>query len=73
MEISYPSTASIGGKKHMFHVVEDSMDYAWSYFLKEKSELKDLMMTLFKDSKMMFGVTVRYAHCDNAGENETLE
>ena len=70
MDISFPSTAGMDGNKHWLLTVEDSTDYALSYFLKEKSELKDMMMSLLKDLKAMYGVTESY---DNAGENEAYE
>ena len=40
INISSPSTASMGGKKHWLLTVVDSTDDAWSLFLKEKSGLK---------------------------------
>ena len=39
IDISSPSTATTGGRKHWQLIVEDSMDYVWSYFLKEMYEL----------------------------------
>ena len=53
--------------------MEDSTNYAWSYFSKEKSELKDVMMFSFKDLKATYDVDVRYVCCDNAGKNEAFE
>ena len=57
--ISSPSTAIMGGNKHWLFVVEDSIYHAWCYFLKEKSELKDVMRSSLKDLKAI-GVTGRY-------------
>ena len=57
------------GKKHWLTKVEDSINYAWSQILKEKSEVKDVMTLLLKELKAMCGVTVRYACSNNAGEN----
>ena len=37
--ISSPSTSTFGGKKHWLLVIEDSTDYVWSYFSKEKMYL----------------------------------
>ena len=44
IDINSPSTASLGGKKYWLLIVENNTDYALSYFLPEKSELKDVMM-----------------------------
>ena len=41
-------TTTSGGKKHQLLVMEDSTDYAWSYFLKEKSDVKNATMGLIK-------------------------
>ena len=42
------STANMHSKRHQLLIVEDSIDYVRSYFLKEKSELKDLMLSLLR-------------------------
>ena len=72
LDISSPSTAYIGGKRHCLLIVEDSRDQMWSYFSKKKSELKDVMMSPLKDLKAMYCVTLRYVHCGNDGENEAF-
>ena len=73
IDISYPSTISMGCKKHWLLVLEDSIDYAWSYFLKEKSELEDIMLIFLKYLKSTQGINVRYTNCNNASENESFE
>ena len=73
LDISSPQTTSIGGKKHWLLVLDDCTDLAWSYFLKNKSDLKDEILALIKQLKAKFGITVRYIRCDNAGENLALE
>ena len=40
LDISSLSTSTFGGKKHWFLVIEGSINCEWSYFLKEKLELK---------------------------------
>ncbi len=71
--ISLPQTTSIGGKKNWLLVLDDCTDLAWSYFLKNKSNLKDEILALIKELKAKFGITVKYIRCDNAGENIALE
>ena len=44
-------------------------DYTWSYSLKAKSELRTVMMALFKDLKATHGIDVRYINCNNSGED----
>ena len=48
MEISSPSTKSMGGKIHWLLVFDDCTDYCWSYFLKEKGELKNDVIELIE-------------------------
>ena len=54
-------------------VLEDGIDYAWSNFLKEKSELKDVIFALLKDLKSTQDIDVKYIHCNNDGEHESFE
>ena len=51
-DISSPSTPTFGGKKHWLLVMEDSRDYAWSFFLKEKLDLAVIMLGLIKNLKI---------------------
>ena len=48
LDISLPKTTSIDGKKHWLLVLDDCTDLAWSYFLKNKSDLKDEILALIK-------------------------
>ena len=57
--ISSLLTPSLGGKKHWLLVIEDSTDFSRIYFLKEKLELKNVMMLLMKDIKAMYGINVK--------------
>ena len=49
--ISWSSTSTLRGKKHWLPFIEDN--YAWSYFLKEKSQLKNVLLGLIKNLKIM--------------------
>ena len=51
--ISSSLTTIFGGKKHWLLVIEDSSDYAWGYFLKDKSTLKNVMLGIVNDLKTM--------------------
>ena len=43
-------------------------------FFKAKSELKAVMLALFKDLKVMHGITMRtHVCCDNTGENKAFK
>ena len=42
------SHSTFCGKKHCLLVMDDSSDYVWSFFLKEKSNLEDIMLSLMK-------------------------
>jgi len=73
IDISSPSTKSIGGKSHWLLVVDDCTDYAWSFFLKQKSETKDIMIALIKELKQAYDIEVKTIRCDNSGENNALQ
>ena len=61
------------GKKHLLLELEDSIDHAWSYFLKDNSKLKNVVMVLLKVLKTILGILARNIHCDDAGENIDFE
>ena len=67
--ISSPSTPTFGGKKHLLLVVDDSSNFVWSFFLKEKSDQVDIMIGLIKNFKNKYNLQIQYLCCDNAGEN----
>ena len=66
-DISSPSTPTFGSKKHWLLVVDDSSDYIWSFFLKEKSDLADMMISLIKNLKNKYNMQVQYLCWKNAG------
>ena len=72
-DIRSPLTPTYGGKIHCLLITEDSTDYAWSSFLKEKLELKKTMLGIIKDLKANYSIHVQYARCDNARENSVLK
>ena len=41
-------------------------------YFKRKFELKDVMMCILQDVKVMYGAFVRYIHCNKGGENEAF-
>ena len=47
-DISCPSTLTFGGKWHWLLIVDDSSDYIWRFFKKEKSNLAAAMANLMK-------------------------
>ena len=72
-DISSPFIPAFGGKKHWLLALEESANHAWSYFLKEKSKLKNVMFVLIKNLKIKYDIQVRYTHCYNAKENVDFE
>ena len=73
IDISSPSTKSVGGKCHWLLVVDDCTDYAWSFFLNKKSETNDIMIALIKELKQAYDIDVKTIRCDNSGENNALQ
>ena len=52
---------------------KENSDCGWSYFLKEKLDIRDLVMSLLKDFKMKQGIGSRNIYCNYAGEYHALE
>ena len=42
-------------------------------FFKRKVGVESVMLTSIKDLKTRYGIHVKYARCENAGENENFE
>ncbi len=54
-------------------LLDDATDNAFSYFLKTRDQLSSIMIPFVKGLNAHHGLTVRYIHCNNAGENIALE
>ena len=72
-DISSLSTPTFGSKKHWLLIVDDSSNFSWHFFLKEKSNLVDAMIGLIKNLKDKYNVQVQYLCYNNAGENVVLK
>ncbi len=53
--------------------MDDCTDYCWSYFLKEKSDLKSHVIELKKELDSKYNFKFNCICCDNAGKNVSLE
>jgi transposase InsO family protein len=71
-DISSIQERSFGGSKFWALVVDDFTDYCWSFVLKNKSDLKGKIKTLFTDLKIA-GIDMKYIRCDDAGENRVMK
>ena len=70
--MSSPSPPTFGGKKHWLFVADDSSNFTW-VFLKEKSNLADVMLGSIKNLKNKHYLQVQYLCWDNAGRNIAFE
>ena len=59
---------TFGGKKYWLLVIDDSSNYSWSFFLKEKYNLGDIMIGLIKNLKNKYNIQIQYLCCNNAGK-----
>ena len=73
LDISSVKATSIGGAKFWLLVLDDATDMCWSFFLKEKSELAEVVLQLLLDLRFKHNRTVKFIRCDNAGENMSLQ
>ena len=71
--INSSSTAIFRGKKHWLVVMDDSRVCIWSFFLKEKSNLVDIMIGSIANLKNKYNMQVQYLFCNNAAENVAFE
>jgi Reverse transcriptase (RNA-dependent DNA polymerase) len=71
IDISSVKDASYGGSKFWTLIVDDCTDFCWSIFLKNKSELKDKMLSLLTDLTIV-GINVNYIRCNDSGENKSF-
>ena len=67
--VSSPSTPILDSKKHWLLIIDDSSNFIWSFFLKEMSNLADVMIGLIKNLKNKYCVQVQNFRCHNTGEN----
>jgi hypothetical protein len=72
IDISSIKSKSYGGTKFWLLVVDDKSDKSWSFFLKNKSDQGDTMLTFLKQM-VKDKTAVSWIRADNAGENLTLQ
>jgi len=72
MDISSIKARSFGGAKYWLLVLDEATGYAFSFFLKRKSDTPSTILKLVQDLKSE-GKHVKKIRCDGAGENRTTE
>jgi len=63
-----PFTATLGGNRYIFAVVDDLSRYAWIGFGKKKTIFIQFVQKVIEKLKGL-KYSVKYFRCDNAGEN----
>jgi len=64
---------SYGKAKFWLLVIDDATDFCWSFFLKSKSETKEVMIGLIKELSDKNKIKVEKIRCDNSGENRSFQ
>ena len=72
IDTSSIKSKSFGGTKFWLLVVDDKSSQTWSYFLKQKSDQVNVMLTFLRQMSKS-KTPVKFIRADNAGENLTLE
>jgi Reverse transcriptase (RNA-dependent DNA polymerase)/gag-polypeptide of LTR copia-type len=67
-DLSTIKTESYGKRKYWLLIVHGETKMKWSFFLKAKDELSEVMMMWIDDIRSK-GQSVKTIRCDNAGEN----
>ena len=73
IDISSFKHESMGGKRHWLIVVDEFSDCSHSFFLKRKSDQKELLPFWIKELKAKYGIDIKYIRLDNSGENRSLQ
>jgi hypothetical protein len=68
VDISSIKGTSFSGSKFWALIIDDFSSYCWSYFLKNKDELKDKVVELIKELKND-NIQVKFSRLDDTGEN----
>ena len=72
-DVSSPLTHTFRCEKQWLLDMEDSTNCMWSYFLKEKLDLKNVVMGLIKKLKTKYNIWIQYLQFDNVGESVDFE
>ena len=73
IDITSSKYTSAGGSKYWCLAVDEATHMIFSMFLKQKSDMKEKLVTFLKELQHTYGVKVKHTRCDNAGENRALE
>ena len=73
IDISSVAATSYGGAKFWLLTQDDYTDFLWSFFLKAKSELPDIMMKWIEQIQKETKIIIQKVRCDNSGENWKLQ
>jgi hypothetical protein len=73
IDISSIRTKSFGGSKFWLMIQDEFTGYIWSHFLKNKSDLPDVVIKWIHLTHKKDKVKVQKIRCDNAGENKSLQ
>ena len=60
-------------KAYWLIVVDEFSDCSHSFFLKRKSDQKELFPIWIKELKAKYGIDIKYIRVDNSGENKSLQ
>ena len=69
---SWINTPSIRGSRFWVLTVDEHTNMMWSHFVRNKSDLKEVVTGLIKELKNE-RISVSYIRCDNSGENSSME
>jgi hypothetical protein len=72
LDISSIQELSFGQAKNWALILDDNTDFAWSFFIKKEHNLQSSAIALIQQLKSD-GNIGKYIHCNNAGENKSLE
>ena len=68
-DISSIRAISQGGNKFWLLIMDEFTNYCWSYFLRNKNDLSEILIEWILNFNDQYKKQVKIIRCDNAGEN----
>lgn len=72
-DISHSKTRSYGGNNYWVFIVDECTKIKWSYFIKNKSQLGEIISTFLESQIALEKVEPKWLRLDNSGENSKVE
>jgi transposase InsO family protein len=73
IDLSWIKTASFTANRYWLLFMDDYTNFIWSFFLKNKNDVTDTLITLLLQLQNETKLSVEFSRCDNSGENNQIQ